>query len=45
MMCNPRGKVDVPEEVRKELKALAKKYDSDYKTDQQITQLNVKDKN
>ena len=45
MMCNPRGKVDVPEEVRKELKALAKKYDSDYKTDQKITQLNDKDKN
>lgn len=43
MMGNPRGKVDVPEEVRKELKALAKKYDSDDRTDSPITPLNVKD--
>lgn len=43
MMGNPRGKIDVPEEVRKELKALAKKYDSDDKTDSPITPLNVKD--
>ena len=43
MMGNPRGKVYVPEEVRKELKALAKKYDSDDKTDSPMTPLNVKD--
>lgn len=36
MMGNPRGKVEVPEEVCKELKALARKYDADEKTDQPI---------
>lgn len=36
MMGNPKGKVDVPEEVRQKLKELARKYDADDKTDSKL---------
>ena len=35
-MVNPKGKVDVPEEVRQKLKELARKYDADDKTDSKL---------
>ena len=36
MMGNPKGKIDVPEQVRQKLKELARKYDADDKTDFKI---------
>ena len=40
MMGNPKGKVDVPEEVRQKLKELARKYDADDKTDSKLLDIN-----
>ena len=40
-MGNPRGKVEVPEEVCKKLKELARKYDSDERTDQPMLGKNI----
>lgn len=41
MMGNPRGKTEVPPEVCQELKALARKYESDPKTDDPLTPKNT----
>lgn len=43
MMGNPRGKVEVPPDVCKELKALARKYESDPKTDEPLTSKNIQE--
>ena len=43
MMGNPRGRVEVPPEVCKELKALARKYESDPKTDEPLTTQNTQE--
>ena len=43
MMGNPRERVEVPSEVCKELKALARKYESDPKTDEPLTPTNTQE--
>ena len=40
MMGNPKGKTEVPEEIRQELKNLARKYDADDQTDSKILSMN-----
>lgn len=43
MMGNIRGKIDIPETIRQELKKLAREYDSDPSTDKPLTAQNLHD--